>query len=120
MICFDVRFPELGRTLATGGAKVFIVPASFNSTTGPLSWELSLRAQAMQQQVYVIATSASLDEKAAYHAYGHSLVTDPWGTIISTCDEKEHILITDIDLNLVEDVRARLPLLATYQHNNAK
>jgi len=110
-ICFDVRFPEIGRLTALKGAKVMVVPASFNTTTGPAGWELCMRAQAMFNQIYVIATSTALNPDASYHSYGHSLVVDPWGQVINTLDYDEDILYTDIDLTLVEEVREQLPLL---------
>ena len=110
-ICYDMRFPELIRIMALEGAEVIIVPAAFNMTTGPAHWELLVRTRALDNQVYFIAASPARNQSASYHAYGHSSIVNPWGTIISEADEKECIIYGDIDLALVEKVRKELPLL---------
>lgn len=110
-ICYDFRFPELGRTMALLGAKVILVPAAFNMTTGPAHWELMFRSQAVNNQVYVIGTAPARDEQGCYVSWGHSMVADPWGRTIGMLDEKPGIQWTEIDLDLVESVREQLPLL---------
>ncbi|WP_077367919.1 carbon-nitrogen hydrolase family protein [Anaerosalibacter sp. Marseille-P3206] len=110
-ICYDMRFPELIRLMALEGAEVIIVPAAFNMTTGPAHWELLVRTRALDNQVYFIAASPARNQSASYHAYGHSSVVNPWGTVISEADEKECIIYGDIDLELVQRVRRELPLL---------
>ena len=110
-ICYDMRFPELGRLMALKGAQLILIPAAFNTTTGPKHWELCLRAQAMFNQCFVAATSSCLEPDSSYHAWGHSLVADPWGAVVNTLDETEGVQITTIDLTLTETVRQQLPLL---------
>lgn len=110
-ICYDIRFPELFRLMSLKGAEVIIVPAAFNMTTGPAHWDLTLRARALDNQVFVAAASPARDVNASYVAYGHSSVISPWGDIINQLDEKEGILIQEIDLNKVQEIRAQLPLL---------
>ena len=112
MICFDVRFPELARIMALEGARLILVPAAFNMTTGPAHWTLHMRARALDNQCFVAATSVARDMEASYHAWGHSMVTDPWGSVISELDERAGSLLTDIDFGRVEEVRAQLPLLS--------
>ena len=111
-ICFDFRFPEIARLMVMDGAKVILVPAAFNMTTGPAHWEIMLRGRAVDNQCFVIATSDARDENAGYVSWGHSMVVSPWGDIVQEMDEKEGILITEIDLEYVKKIRQQLPLLS--------
>ena len=110
-ICFDIRFPESSRLLALQGAKVIFNPAGFNMTTGPVHWELGFRQRAVENQVYMVGTSAARDTGGAYVAYGHSIITDPWGDVIMQMDEKPGVTVTEIDLDYIDTIRSKLPLL---------
>lgn len=110
-ICYDFRFPEMGRLAALGGCRAMFVPASFNRSTGPLHWELMFRAQAMFNQMYTIGTAPALDTSASYHSWGHSIVCDPWGAVVSQAGDDPDVLRCDIDLSKVDEVRAQIPLL---------
>lgn len=110
-ICFDIRFPELARLMVDNGARMIFVPAAFNMTTGPAHWHLTARMRAVDNQVFYAIASPARDEGSSYVAYGHSLVCNPWGKIISELDEKENILISEIDLDEVDKYREQLPLL---------
>ena len=110
-ICYDVRFPEWHRKMALAGAKLIVLPAAFNMTTGPAHWDLSMRARALDNQVYFAANSPARDEDGPYVAYGNSCIADPWGSFIAHADEKECVLYGDIDFEKVEAVRQQLPLL---------
>ena len=111
MLCFDTRFPELARMMVNDGAKAIFVPAAFNMTTGPAHWELSFRTRALDNQIYMIGCAPMRDESAGYISWGHSIVTDPWGRVIDMLDEKEGVLLTELDLDYEEQVREELPLL---------
>ena len=111
-ICFDFRFPELGRLMALKGAKLILVPAAFNMTTGPAHWEVMFRSQALNNQCFVAGTSPARDEDFSYVAWGHSLVVSPWGDIIKEADEKEGFQIPEIDLSETDRIRGQLPLLS--------
>ncbi|MDY3868270.1 MAG: carbon-nitrogen hydrolase family protein [Pyramidobacter sp.] len=110
-ICYDIRFPELSRLMAERGARVLVVPAAFNMTTGPAHWELTFRARALDNQVYAVGVSPARDMTASYHAYGNSIVTSPWGEICERLDEKEGMKIAALDLQRIDSVREQLPLL---------
>ena len=110
-ICYDFRFPELARLMALEGAKGIIVPAAFNMTTGPAHWELMFRSRAVDNQVYVFGTSPARDESASYIAWGHSMAVSPWGEVLGALDEKQGMLIQDIDFQQVDRIRQQLPLL---------
>lgn len=110
-ICYDVRFPELFRLMTLKGARVILVPAAFNMTTGPMHWELLFRSQALNNQVFTVGTAPARDESSSYVSWGHSIVADPWGKVLSMMDAKEGIRITRIDLQTVDEVRAQIPAL---------
>lgn len=111
MVCYDIRFPELCRLMALDGAQVIIVPAAFNLTTGPAHWELTFRARALDDQVYMLGAAPARDYGAPYHSYGHSIITAPWGNVVAQLDEQEGILFGELDLEQVAKVRRELPLL---------
>lgn len=110
-VCYDFRFPELGRLMAMAGARLILVPAAFNLTTGPAHWELMFRAQSMFQQVFAVGTAPARDLSAGYHSWGHSIVTDPWGAVVVQLDEREGYQLTELDLTETAEVREQLPLL---------
>ena len=111
-ICFDIRFPELARLMVLRGARLILVPAAFNETTGPAHWELAFRSRALDNQCFYAGTSDALDPQAAYHAWGHSILVSPWGTVIAQMDERQGRMVNEINLDAVDDIRAQLPLLS--------
>lgn len=112
-ICFDCRFVEIARKMALAGAQVILVPAAFNMTTGPAHWEIMHRGRAIDNQVFMIGTSPARDLSASYHAWGNSMVVNPWGTVLSQMDEKEGLKLTTIDLDEVSSIREQLPIMKT-------
>ncbi len=110
-ICYDLRFPELFRSMIDAGAEFILIPAAFNTTTGPAHWKPVLRTRAIDNQVFVAAASPARNRSSSYRAYGHSLVADPWGEVLVEAGEGEESLYVDIELARVEEVRKRLPLL---------
>ncbi|MDY4430741.1 carbon-nitrogen hydrolase family protein [Evtepia sp.] len=111
-ICFDIRFSDFFRVMGDLGAQLIVIPAAFNMTTGPLHWDLAFRMRALDNQCFVAGCSPARDVNASYVAYGHSLVCDPWGTIVAQLDEKEGVIVTDIDLNDLDKYRGQIPILA--------
>ena len=110
-ICYDVRFVELARIMVENGAMILIYPGEFNMTTGPAHWELLFRARALDNQVFCIGVAPALNTDASYHSYGHSIVTNPWGEVISQADENENLIICEIDLSEIKKIREEIPLL---------
>ena len=111
-ICFDLRFEELCRLMVLEGARVLLAPAAFNMTTGPAHWELLLRQRAVDNQCFTVGTSPARDEWASYVAWGHSMVCDPWGTVLHRCDAGEEVAVTELELSRVDEVRRQLPILS--------
>ena len=112
MICFDIRFPEWTRLMADAGAGAVFVPAAFNMTTGPAHWELSFRARALDNQIWMMGCAPARDEMAGYISWGHSICTDPWGRVAGMLDEKEGVLTAALDLDYDDSIRRQLPLLS--------
>ncbi len=110
-ICYDMRFPELMKLMALKGAEIIIVPAAFNMTTGPAHWHYLSKVRALDNQVYFVTASPSRNLDSSYVAYGHSLIIDPWGNIISEAGIEEEIIYGYIDLERVKKIRQELPLL---------
>ncbi|CAG9320039.1 unnamed protein product [Blepharisma stoltei] len=111
-ICYDLRFPELYRNLALQGAQVLLVPAAFLEVTGRAHWEVLLRARAIENGCFVIASAQEGHHDCGRDSYGHSLAIDPWGTIIADGELGEKVLLVDIDLSLIEKTRRKLPTLS--------
>ena len=97
--------------MVNDGAKMIFVPAAFNMTTGPAHWELSFRARALDNQIYMLGCAPARDPAASYISWGHSIFTDPWGRVVDMLDEKEGILICEADLDYENEIREQLPLL---------
>lgn len=116
-ICYDIRFPEIFRLMVNKGAQVVIVPGAFNMTTGPAHWELLFRARAIDNQVFMVGAAPARRLSASYHAWGHSMIVDPWGKILAQLDEQEGILTAEMDLSRVDQIRAQLPLLLHRRHD---
>ena len=110
-ICYDVRFVELARVMVEKGALILFYPGAFNMTTGPAHWELLFRSRALDNQVFCVGVAPALNMDASYHSYGHSIVTNPWGEVITEADEKEDLIICEIDLDEIRKVREEIPLL---------
>ena len=109
-ICFDIRFPELFREMVRRGAKVILVPAAFNMTTGPAHWEILNRARAVDYQVYMVSTSTARDCGSSYVSYGNSMMTDPWGTVLTRLGAEEGVHAAELDMDMVARIRRELPV----------
>ena len=109
-ICFDIRFPQMFLEMRKMGVRMVFVPAAFNMTTGPAHWTVLFRCRAMDQQIYMLGCAPARDAEGSYVAYGHSILTDPWGRVLAELDEKEGILEATVDLAYTDAVRQQIPL----------
>jgi predicted amidohydrolase len=112
-ICYDLRFPELYRILALEGARLVTVPANFTLYTGRDHWDPLLRARAIENQLYVAAAAQVGEPVPGRPSYGRSLVVDPWGIVLAQAPDGEAVITAELDLARLEEVRAKLPALAS-------
>jgi nitrilase len=110
-ICYDLRFPELFRHLADLGAQVLLVPAAFTVPTGISHWEPLLRARAIENGCYVAAAGQWGPSAVGRPCYGHSLVVDPWGTVVAQCSEAVGFVTAEVHEDYLRSVRNRMPVL---------
>jgi len=108
-ICYDLRFPELYRALSQ--PDLILVPSAFTATTGRAHWEVLLRARAIENLAYVLAPAQGGKHQNGRATYGHTMLVDPWGTVVSSRGEGEGVVFGDIDPQLIADSRASLPAL---------
>lgn len=109
-VCYDIRFPELYRELFSREVDIVTVPAAFTSVTGEAHWEPLLRARAIENQCYVIAAGQGGIHNEKRETWGHSMVIDPWGTVLDKFDKGEGIAIAEIDLDFRHSVCKRMPI----------
>ncbi|MEG0883221.1 MAG: carbon-nitrogen hydrolase family protein [Janthinobacterium sp.] len=109
-ICYDLRFPELYR--AMGDCALIVVPAAFTHTTGSAHWEVLLRARAIENQCYVLASAQGGLHPNGRRTWGHSMLIDPWGEVKAVLPEGEGVVSGEIDLLFLAGVRESLPALA--------
>ncbi len=108
-ICYDVRFPEIYRTYRD--CALIVVPAAFTATTGAAHWELLLRTRAVENQCYVLAAAQGGLHPNGRRTWGHSMLVDPWGTIMAVLEEGTGVVVGDVDLARIAEVRRQLPAL---------
>lgn len=108
-ICYDLRFPEYFRRL--GEVDILILPAAFTATTGEAHWEVLLRARAIENQCYVIASAQGGRHETGRKTWGHSMIIDPWGEILSVLPSGEGWVCADFNRQRLETIRHRLPAL---------
>ncbi len=111
-VCYDLRFPELYRILAVGGARVLAVPAAFTAETGRAHWETLLRARAIENQCFVIAAGQVGQAPPHFDSWGHSMIVDAWGEVLAVAAGEEGFAVADLDLERQDEIRSSLPSLA--------
>ncbi|MCI3920349.1 carbon-nitrogen family hydrolase [Paenibacillus sp. TRM 82003] len=108
MICYDIRFPELARRLALGGAKALFVPAQWPKPRLH-HWRTLLQARAIENQMFVIACNR-VGTSRGTEFFGHSMIISPWGEVIAEGGEEETILTAELDLAETDRVRGTIPV----------
>lgn len=109
-ICYDLRFPELSIALTKQGAQILTYPSAFMEPTGVAHWESLLRSRAIENQCYVVAAAQVGKHNHKRSSYGHTMVVDPWGTIIAECSKGTGMCLAEIDLDFLEKVRREMPV----------
>ncbi|MBF1165285.1 MAG: carbon-nitrogen hydrolase family protein [Dechloromonas agitata] len=109
-ICYDLRFPELYRSLAP--VDLILVPAAFTETTGRAHWEILLRARAIENQCYLLAVGQGGKHESGRLTHGNSMIVDPWGEILDRKLKGPGVVIADLDHQRIAEIRESLPALA--------
>jgi len=115
-ICYDLRFPHLYRALARAGARFLAIPSAFTRPTGMAHWHTLLRARAIESQAFVFAAAQGGMHENGRETFGHSLIVSPWGELLAEAGVHPTVIVADVELQLLEDVRRRVPSL---QHDRA-
>jgi predicted amidohydrolase len=110
-ICYDLRFPELYRSLALRGAQILCVPSAFTAYTGAAHWEVLLRARAVENGCFVLAPGQVGEHLPGRECFGHSMIVDPWGSVVAEVQDGVGFCVADLDLARVSEVRAQIPSL---------
>ncbi len=111
-ICYDLRFPELYRILAIRGSRVIAVPAAFTLATTRDHWETIVRARAIENQAFVIASNQVGRHPGGHQSGGRSMIVDPWGVVLAQAPDQEGHIVADLDLERQREIRESLPALA--------
>ncbi len=111
-ICYDLRFPELYRTLIQKHAQIIVVPSAFTAKTGAAHWEVLIKARAIENLCYILAANQGGQHQNGRVTYGHSMVVDPWGNTLGELETGEGMLIVDLDLKKVMRLRHEFPCIA--------
>ena len=113
-ICFDLRFPEVYRALTDQGAQILAVPSAFTAMTGRDHWHTLLKARAIENQAWVIAPGqwGAHDDKGLRMSYGHTVIIDPWGTIVAECADGEGFCMARFDPERGPRIRSQLPMVS--------
>ncbi len=111
-VCYDLRFPELYRALMNPPCDVLVVPAAFTYTTGQAHWDLLLRARAVENQCYVLASAQGGAHANGRRTWGHSQVIDPWGEVLACQAQGEGLALAELALARRDAIRLQLPALA--------
>ena len=109
-ICYDMRFPDLYSAYSKAKVAAIAVPAAFTVPTGRAHWHTLLRARAIEAEAFVIAAAQVGKHEDGRETYGHSLVIDPWGTVLLDMGEGEGLGFAEIDLTRIDEVRAQIPV----------
>lgn len=110
-VCYDLRFPDLYRSLARQGATILAVPSAFTRPTGEAHWHTLLRARAIENAAFVVAPAQSGEHENGRKTYGHSLVVSPWGEVLADGGTETGVTLAQIDPGEALAARSRIPSL---------
>lgn len=110
-VCYDLRFPGLFRRMSEEGVEIFALPSSFTAITGKAHWDVLVRARAIENLSYMIASA-----QGGYHAngretYGHSMIVDPWGMVLDELPRGSGVVLAEVDRERLHELRRSFPVL---------
>ena len=110
-ICYDIRFPLLYRDLAKAGARIIFIPSAFTEVTGEAHWHVLQRARAIENGCFIVSAAQTGIHDHKRKTFGHSIIIDPWGNVLADADKDVGFITADLDLNLVDEARNKIPSL---------
>ncbi|MYL01365.1 MAG: carbon-nitrogen hydrolase family protein, partial [Gammaproteobacteria bacterium] len=110
-VCYDLRFPELFRAMGEQGAEMVALPAAFTRPTGEAHWYLLVRARAVENLCYMLASAQHGSHPGGRESYGHSMLVEPWGQVVGECREGDGVLCHDVALDKLDRLRSGFPAL---------
>ena len=111
-VCYDMRFPDLFSVYAKSNVDIITLPSAFTVPTGEAHWHSLLRARAIESEAFVIAAAQCSLHEDGRATYGHSLVVDPWGTVILDMGEAPGLACVDLDVDKIAEIRQQIPVHA--------
>ncbi|XP_067685173.1 nitrilase and fragile histidine triad fusion protein NitFhit-like [Haliotis asinina] len=115
--CYDLRFPEMSIALTQQGAQILSYPSAFTQTTGMAHWEVLLRSRAIENQCYVVAAAQTGRHNAKRTSYGHAMIVDPWGQVVSACRDGVDVCVAEVDTAYIDKVREEMPVSQHRRHD---
>jgi nitrilase len=110
-ICYDVRFPEMFRLMQKQGAEIFVLPSAFTYTTGAAHWDVLIRARAIENLSFMLAAGQVGQHDDKRKTYGHSMIVNPWGEIQICLPESPGVVISELNMSFLNEVRKDFPVL---------
>ena len=110
-VCYDLRFPELFRAMSERGAEIIALPAAFTRATGEAHWYVLVRARAVENLCYFLASAQYGSHPGGRESYGHSMLVEPWGQVVAECKDGDGVLCHDVALENLERLRGGFPAL---------
>ena len=110
-VCYDLRFPELFRQQLEAGMEIVVLPSAFTAITGRAHWEVLVRARAIENLCYVIAPDQGGYHLSGRETYGHSMIVDPWGTVLNSLSRGPGVVCADIELERLNSARRNFPAI---------
>uniref|UniRef100_H2YQ19 Deaminated glutathione amidase n=1 Tax=Ciona savignyi TaxID=51511 RepID=H2YQ19_CIOSA len=117
MVCYDVRFPQISSKLREKGAEILTYPSAFTVPTGHAHWEALLRARAIENQCYVVAAAQVGVHNSSRKSYGHSMIVDPWGTVLACAGDRVGVITAEIELDYLWKLRQEMPVSSHMRHD---
>lgn len=108
-ICYDLRFPELFR--AMGAVDIIVLPSAFTETTGKAHWEALIRARAIENLAYVVASAQGGYHISGRETHGDSMIVDPWGVVLDRLPRGSGVVIAGVNPKYQASLRKSLPSL---------
>ena len=110
-VCYDLRFPELFRSLSDQGMEICVMPSAFTAITGKSHWEPLVRARAIENQCYMVAPDQGGFHINGRETYGNSMIVDPWGNVLDRLARGSGVVIAEMDKEFLTNTRKNFPAL---------